>query len=318
MVLNNRGDENNISRKTQQKILEYAKKHNYVPNQLARSLRTGKSETIGLIMPNISNLFYAEIASYIEEKAEEQGYTVIFSSSHENPKIEQKLIRSMVNRQVDGLIIASTQGNLEDIRLLKNNNFPLVLIDRHYPEYSTNFIVVNNYEGIKNATKHLINLGRRKIAFISVRLELDAMRQRLLGYEDAMNECFGNIENKLIKILDHKGYRKEMRPILEELLKLDQGLDAIVFATHYLTASGIGELKNIGVKVPKEVAIVSFDEMSAFDIVDPPITYIMQPSEEIGTLAVEVLLDVINGKNNKEDQKVVLGTKLVVRKSCGT
>jgi len=107
LVLNNRGDENKISKETQKRILDFAKKNNYRPNQMARGLSLGKSETIGLIVPNISDIFYARIAHYIELKAKEFGYNVVFSSSNENATIEKELIYSMLNRQVDGLIIAS-------------------------------------------------------------------------------------------------------------------------------------------------------------------------------------------------------------------
>ena len=109
LVLNNKGDENKISKATQQRIFAYAEKHNYVPNQLARGLSRGISETIGLIIPNISDIFYAKIASSVEKKAKSFGYTVIYSSSNEDPQMETELIRSMLHRQVDGLVIASTQ-----------------------------------------------------------------------------------------------------------------------------------------------------------------------------------------------------------------
>ena len=168
LVLNNKGDENKISQDTQRKIIDYAKTHNYVPNQLARGLSRGKSETIGLIIPNISDTFYAKVASFIEKKAKEHGYTVIFSSSNEDPKMEAELIQSMLNRQVEGLIIASTQQNQKEIRSLKNGNFPFVLFDRHYPESETDYVVVDNFGGSRIATEHLLNLGRRKIGFVTL------------------------------------------------------------------------------------------------------------------------------------------------------
>ena len=270
LVLNNKGDENKISQDTQQKIIDYAKRHNYVPNQLARGLSRGKSETIGLIIPNISDTFYAKVAGFIEKKAKELGYTVIFSSSNEDPKMEAELIQSMLNRQVEGLIIASTQKNQKEIRSLKNGNFPFVLFDRHYPESETDYVVVDNFGGSRIATEHLLNLGRRKIGFVTLKPGLEALRQRLLGYEDALNNF--NIEpiKEIVKELSPISYEKEMNLAIEELLKFPNSVDAIVFSTHYLTAIGLRELKRFSIKVPDEVAIVSFDELSAFDLVDPP------------------------------------------------
>ncbi len=317
LVLNEKGNENKISVTTQKRIKNYAKKHNYVPNHLARGLSRGKSDTIGLIIPNISDIFYAQIAGHIEKKATNYGYTVVFSSSHENAKNEQKLIRSMVNRQVDGLIIASTQQNLKNIRQLRQNKFPLVLIDRHYPEDSSNYIIVNNFISVKNATNYLLGLGRRHIAFITVKLELEAIRQRLLGYHQAIKEVYGDVKQELIVELNPKNYDREMKAAIEKLLNQSNKVDAMIFSTHYLTASGLRELKNLKINIPEEVALVSFDELSAFDLVDPPITSIMQPVEDMGNLAVEILLDEISGLNIKKHKKVVLETELIIRKSCG-
>jgi LacI family transcriptional regulator len=317
LVLNNKGDENKISAKTQKKVLEFAKMHNYNPNQLARGLSRGKTETIGLIIPNISDTFYAMIAGHIEKKAKEFGYTVVFSSSNENPADEERLIQSMLNRQVDGLIIASTQQNQNDIENLKNSNFPFVLIDRHYPNIETNFVIVDNFGGTKDLTQHLIRNGRRKIGFVTIEPNLDAIEQRLLGYKDALKTAGIEVKGEYIKQLNSVEYQKEMKRTIFDLVKPSATVDAIVFSTHYLTASGLRELKLLNCKLPEEIAIVSFDELGAFDLVEPPITTSKQPVSEIGNLAVEILINEIENKNIKIENKRVLQTKLLIRKSCG-
>ena len=316
LVLNNKGDENKISITTQKKILDYTKAHNYKPNQLARALSRGKTETIGLIIPNISDTFYAKIAGRIEKKSKEYGYTVVFSSSNENAADEEKLIQSMLNRQVDGLIIASTQQNNKEIEQLKKINFPFVLIDRHYPEIETNYVIVDNYNGVKKATEHLLGLGRRKIGFVSLESELEALKQRLMGYKDALIE--NRIKTSFIKELNHDNFEEEMKLAISELTQVPNRVDAIVFSTHYLTALGLRELKRNNIDVPGDVAIVSFDELSAFDLVEPPITSIIQPVNRIGDLAVEILLNSIDHRNNKTNKKMILETEIIIRKSCGS
>lgn len=318
LVLNNRGDENKISKSTQERIVAYAKKLNYSPNQLARGLSMGKSETIGLIIPNIADIFYARISSEIEKKAKENGYTVVFSSSSENPEIEKELILSMLNRQVDGLIIATTQQNEKDIQKLKNTKIPFVLIDRHYPDIDTNFVIVDNYGGIKNVTQHLLKIGKKKIGFVTIKPKLDAMEQRLFGYQDAIKSAGIKVKKEYIKELCPVDYQQEMKQAIYDLVKLSDSVDAIVFSTHYLTASGLRELKLLNCKLPQEVAIVSFDELSAFDLVDPPITSVIQPVSKIGKYAVEILVSEIEGKEIEFDKKTVLSTELIIRKSCGT
>ncbi len=317
LVLNNKGDANKISKETQQKIIDYARKHNYVPNQLARGLSRGKSETIGLIIPNISDIFYAKIASQVERKAKEFGYTVVFSSSNEDPEQEAELIRSMLNRQVEGLIIASTQKNQKEMRALKKINYPFILIDRHYPGSDADHVVVDNFEGTKKATKHLLQLGRRKIGFVTLEPGLEALKQRLFGYQEALRNRNIRPVRKLVKELGTRSYPEEMHSVIEELTGLSNPVDAIVFSTHYLTALGLRELKKLGIKVPDDVAIVSFDEMSAFDLMDPPITSVIQPVTDIGNEAVDILLNKIKSNNSKPTVKRVLNTKLEVRKSCG-
>ncbi len=317
LVLNNRGDENKISKDTQKRILDFAKKNNYRPNQMARGLSLGKSETIGLIVPNISDIFYARIAHFIEIKAKEFGYNVVFSSSNENATIEKELIYSMLNRQVDGLIIASTQKNEEDILKLKEANFPFVLIDRYYPDIKTNYVIVDNFGGTKNMTEHLLGNGRIKIGFISIRSQLDALLQRRLGYELALTENGFKVEPNYSNELDPFNYQDEMKGAIKEMVQGSHKVDAIVFTTHYLAASGLRELKLLGIEVPSEVAIVSFDELGAFDLVEPPITASKQPVDAMGNEAVEILVNEIDKKNLKIENERVLQTKLLIRKSCG-
>ena len=316
LVLNDKGDENKISADTQKKILDFAEIHNYRPNQLARGLSRGKTETLGLIIPNISDTFYAMIAGHIERKAKEFGYTVVFSSSNEKTADEEKLIQEMLNRQVDGLIIASTQQNHKDIEQLKKINFPFVLIDRHYPKIETNYVIVDNYGGVKKATEHLLKLGRFKIGFVSLNSGLEALKQRLMGYKDALGK--NRINSNLIKELSSDNFKEEMKLAIRELIQLHTGIDAIVFSTHYLTALGLRELKKNNITVPDDIAIVSFDELSAFDLVEPPITSIIQPVNKIGDNAVEILLHSIANKNSVVNKKIILETELIIRKSCGS
>jgi LacI family transcriptional regulator len=317
LVLNDKGDENKISQDTQQRILDYAKKHSYIPNQLARSLSRGKSDTIGLIIPNISDTFYSKVAGVIEKKAKAKGYTVLFSSSYEDPKKEGELIRSMLNRQVDGLIIASTQKNQKEIDFLKKENFPFVLFDRHYPDNDTDYVVVDNFLGTKTVTEHLIKLGRKRIGLITLKPGLEAISQRYLGYKKALDE-FGLPEIKsFIKEIEREEYLDDMYKAVNELVGGKESVDAIVFTTHYLASQGLRVLKRIDVNVPKDVAIVSFDELSAFDLVEPPITSVIQPIQDIGHSVIEILLNRINGEGQEINQACVLPTKLEIRGSCG-
>ena len=317
MVLNNKGDENKISKETQQRVWDFARKNHYQPNQMARALSLGKSETIGLIVPDISDIFYAQIAHYVELKAKALGYNVVFSSSNEDPETERALIYSMLNRQVDGLIIASTQKNQADIEELNRTNFPFVLIDRHYPELDANYVIVDNFRGVQNMTRHLIGNGYRRIGLVSIESGLDAMLQRRLGYEAALRDAGIADRPGIQKELDAFNYEAAMEEAIRDMLHGPDAVDAIVFTTHYLAASGLRVLKSLEVTVPEEVAIISFDELGAFDLVEPPITANKQPVDEIGSLAVEILVNTIEKQGGGQEKQRVLPTELLIRKSCG-
>lgn len=317
LVLNGKGDENKISQETQKRILDYAKKHSYIPNQLARSLSRGKSDTIGLIIPNISDTFYSNVAGVIEKNAKQKGYTVLFSSSYEDPDKEGELIRSMLNRQVDGLIIASTQKNQKEIDFLKKDNFPFVLFDRHYPECETDYVVVDNFFGTKTATNHLIKLGRKRIGLLTLKPGLEPISERYLGYKKALDDAGIPLKKIYVKEIEREEYIDDMFKAIRELVSGSEPVDAIMFTTHYLASQGLRVLKSMNVNVPKDVAIISFDELSAFDLVDPPITSIVQPVKDIGRMVVEILLARINGEELEINKGCILATKLEIRGSCG-
>jgi len=316
LVLNGRGDEIRVSKETQERILEFAREHNYTVNRLARGLSRGISDLIGLIIPNISDSFYARIATSIEKNARLYGYNVVFSSSGESKDQESELIQSMLDRQVDGLIIASSQKNDEDIRGLKRSNTPFVLIDRRYPEIETNFVGVDNFDGIASAVEQLILTGRKRIAFISLKPGLVALQERLEGYIQTLDIHGLSEDQSLVRELAYENIESDMPHIIEELVHLPKGVDALVFATHFLAAAGLRTLKKLGIKIPEEVAIISFGQMSAFDLIEPPISSVIQPTDELGKKAVDLLVQNMKNENHGFENRH-LKTCLLVRESCG-
>lgn len=317
LVLNGRGDEKRVSKETQEKILKFAKEHHYNANHLARALRRGKSEMIGLVVPNISDVFFATIARRIEKKAEQSGYNVVFSSTGEKIEKESRIIQSMLDRQVDGLIIASCQQNIEGIQRLKDNNFPFVLIDRLYPEIETNFVGFDNMGGISTAVEQLINTGRKRIAFVSISLDLETLLERLDSYLHTMQKYGLQVEEGFIQKLERERVDTDMKKIIEVLVQDPINIEGIVFATHYLAAEGLRALKSMKIQVPDDVAIVSYGQKRDFDLIEPTITSVILPTFEMGDKAVDMLLRNIDEKIST-CENVRLKTDLIVRKSCGT
>ncbi len=317
MVLNNQGDEKGISSKTQKRVWDLANRLNYKPNQLARSLRLGKSKTIGLIIADISNIFYSGIAKSIENMASANGYNLMFMNSEEDPKKEAEMTRILLDRGVDGLIISTSYKGRDEIRQLRDNNVPFVLIDRYIPGVKTNYVLVDNYKGAFDMTEHLISYGLSKIAILNVTpSHLTTMKQRISGYKDALRKNGYNVNNRLIREVSHHNIYECMKETLRDLI-LKDNIQAIFFLNNKLAIAGLELINKFNLRIPQDISIVSFDDIDVFKFSYPTITSVIQPKEEIGKRAFEILLNQINN-NSAEKQQEVLPVKLVIRNSCGS
>jgi len=317
IVLNGRGDEKRVSKETQEKIIQYAAENNYQANHLARGLSLGRSDTIGLVVPNIGDNYFARIARRIERKARRSGYNVVFSSTGESKERESELIQTMLSRGVDGLILASSQKNQADILELKKSKFPFVLIDRCYPELESNYVGEDNEGGAFQATNQLVKTGRKRIGFVTLLTGLEVIHQRLAGYQLSMKENGLPFKDEWSRELEYEYTESDMLEHIKSMVQAPSNIDGIVFANHFLAASGMRALKEMNIRVPEDVALVSFGQMNAFDLVNPPVTAIIQPVDELGDRAVEILLENLSGKNTRIEH-VILNNRLEIRKSCGT
>jgi len=316
-VLNGQGDKKGISSETQNKVLEKAKELNYKPNHIARGLRLGKSNTIGLIVADISNKFYAKIAKQVEVVASQHNYNLIFCSSDENPEKELELIDMLKERRVDGIIISTTQKDTVAFTQLKKEKYPFVLIDRNLPKLSTNFVGVDNYSGAYEATEHLIRNGFHKIGLLKISPDyLSTIREREHGYRDALKKNGIRVNNKLIKTINFSDIRQTVRTVLRELIQPPFSIDALFSVNNNITVACMEYLNEMNIRIPQDIAIVSFDDIDLFRFSFPTITAVAQPLEEIGKEAVNILLDEINGIV-RDKKQVVLPVKLIERRSCG-
>ncbi|APY11532.1 hypothetical protein BWZ22_09875 [Seonamhaeicola sp. S2-3] len=315
-VMNDRGDEKRVSKETQDRIKQYAQAHNYKPNQLARSLSLGKSNMIGLIVPNISDSFFAQIARRIEKKAEKMGYNVVFSSTGESPERESKIIQSMLDRQVDGLIIVSSEKNHDDILKLKKRNFPFVIVGRTYTDIETNVVALEDKDGVISAVELLMDNGKTRIGYISISLELHSIKDRLKGYKQAHENKSIDYNPNLVKHVTYDNIEASLKVAIYELVHKEK-VEGIVFATHYLAEEGLRLLKQNNINVPKEVAVVSFGKDRGFDLFDPPLTSVDFPIIEMGDTAVDLLLDAIEN-HVVETKNIIMKTKLDIKQSCGS
>jgi len=311
-VLNNQ-KEGRINKEVAQKIRDTAKQLNYRTNQVAKSLKTNKTFTIGLVVADISNPFFSSLARIIEDEADKHNYTVIFGSSDENPKKSEKLMETLVNRQVDGLIIAPPENSEPQINYLIEQDIPFVLIDRYFPGIETNFVAIDNYKAAYTAVQHFIDIGRKRPGLITYESSIFNLNERTRGYLSAMKENEITFKTDWFIKLRANNTKLYIEKAINELLGGSQPVDALLFSSNTIAAWGLKYLNSRNIKVPGQIAVISFDESEAFDLFYAPVTYIKQPLQEMGKAAINILLETI-GKNNKLVQ-LNMEAGLIIRES---
>lgn len=314
-VLNGKAKEKRISEQVSKKILKLAAKLKYKPNQLARGLRTGKTKTIGLIVEDIANHFFANVAKIVEEEADKFGYKVLYGSTEDNLAKAKGLLEVLEYRQVDGYIITPTPNLDKEIEMLKAARKPIVLMDRYLPQIPTNYVMVDNYQGAYDAAEYLLKLGYSKIAFVTTTSEQIQMKERLNGFTAAMKAQQASFPRKLLKKIPFAGTREQAVDQISDFIKGVPDLDAIFFATNYLGVYGIESIKQLGLSIGEDIALISFDDHDLFRLHTPGITCVAQPIHDIARNVIQVLMNELNNNDHQLNQ-VVLPATLIKRESC--
>ena len=316
-VLNGKADQMRISKPIAEKIAGIAKKSGYQPNQVAVSLRTGQSKIIGLLVDDISNQFFASCAKFIEDEANEYGYKVIFCCTENDDQRARILLNILTHQQVDGFIITPTAKLNKDIEQLVNYKKPFVLMDRYFPEIDTPYVLVNNYSGIEKGMTHLIKKGYQRIGFVTVDLKMIQMQVREKAYKDVQKKEQDNVKHRLtLKLpLDCTAHKEESIQSIISFIR-DAELDAVLFATNYLGILGLESIQQMNLEIPRDIAVICFDDNDIFRLYTPAITVIKQPIDRIAKSSVAILMDRLGvGKQKTQRNQVQIEPELVVRKS---
>lgn len=308
-VLNGQEKEKRVGKEVVEKIRKAADEMNYQPNQIARSLRKGTTSTIGLIVADIANPFFGQLARIIEDEASRHNYVVILGSSDESWRKSASLTEIFLNRQVDGFILVPSEGDHILVQSLAQRNIPLVLIDRHFPEIDTDFVVLDNQKATYEATLRLIDKGCRKIKMVAYHSSLSHMNERIKGYRDAMYER--NL-NQFAKVEEVETRTMQMANRMDDIIR-NADNEALIFATNTLSIAGLYAIQRNNIQVPNDLLVIGFDGNEAFDFFSPPITFIEQPLLEIGRQAVNAVLKQIQGSEQKMQLRIA--SQLVARDS---
>lgn len=311
-VLNGKDD---VNEETRRRVLEAIKELNYRPSALARSLVKQKTDTIGVILSDITDPFFSRIIQGAEDVAYKFGYGIVYASMRWDPEIKHNYVSFLRNGRVDGLIMMGhTVGNEDYVREMVEDKFPLVLVEYWIENLKANFISIDNKGGGYLATRHLLGLGHRRIAHVAGHKNAQVSQERLAGYRQALEEAGKLYDESMVVYSDFT--TEGAIPVAKKLLSLPERPTAIFAANDLMAYGVIHAARELGLRVPQDLAVVGYDDIELASLVTPPLTTIHQPRYEIGSMAAWSLIQQIE---NKEMQPTVteFKTNMVIRESCG-
>ncbi|MFN8241952.1 MAG: LacI family DNA-binding transcriptional regulator [Bacteroidales bacterium] len=303
-----------ISDATRKAVRELVEKWNYRPDPIALSLKIGQSKTIGVIVPEIVHYFFSTVISGIEDLAYDSGYHVMFCQSNESAEREVKAVETLLSSRVDGILISRSKTTMgfDHFRKIINNGLPLVFFDRICEEIETDRVIVDDEAGAFDAVIHLVENGCRDIVHLCGPQNLKIGRDRKDGYCRALKHAGLPVKEDNIIRCDTM---EEARTVVPVLLSRDQKPDGI-FAVNDLTAAeSMKIIRDSGLSIPRDIAVVGFTSGMISDLTDPPLTSVEQHGYQIGKEAVRMLIDRVEGKKDQPFQTRVIQTTVVVKGS---
>ncbi len=314
-VLNGLGEQFRISKRTIELVTTTADKLNYRPNNIAKGLRLKKSSTIGLILPDITNTWFAQLALGIEKEARKHHYNIFLCNSNDDIKVEKKSIALLQSWMVDGIIIAPIGLESEHLQKASKSGTPLVLIDRFFEGVNLPYISSNDFEGSMDATQYLINNGHKKIACFQGIVGTSPNNQRVNGYKQALKKNKIPFDPTLV-IGDDFGFNNGYtcaKKLIKHLAK--SKITAIISMGNQITLGVLKALKEEGVQIPNDLSIVSFDEQEYSELLYTPLTTVSHMNENIGDVALKMLFNQFGKSTRIKPKNVVLNSKLIIRDS---
>lgn len=311
-------DSYEISEKTKQKIVRYAREHHYTPNRYAKNLKKGRTNTLGVVVCSLSNSFMSQVVDGIQSTCMDLGVDTLIVQSRYDVEVERKCIDNLLDKGIDGLLITplerrSNYDLLQEVQRI----YPVVLFDRIQGSINTHKIGVENAQGGYQGTRHLLKKGDRKVLAILAK-GLGVCRQRYRGYLMALNEFRRPIDRDnvlTVSLKDKQQMDAEILRFVKRHLENSDEPTGVFCAADTISNRIPGILYNAGIKVPGDISIVGFTNSTYTFSFNPPLTTIEQPAFEIGKVATEKMLELLKDPEQKDFERIELNTKLVVRDS---
>lgn len=302
-----------VSAETTQRVQTAIEQLKYRPNVLARAFRGQRSHSIGLILPYLYDPFFASCAHAVTTVAREHGYSVLITTSDEDPETEYAAADEMLQRHVDGLLVIPSR--IRHSRLTRSlfGKTPVVAFDRPVPDPSIDTVLVQNTIGSRRITEHLIEHGHRHITFFALSRSLFTMSTRFAGYRRAVQDA--GLESCAV-------FDCSSEEVVEQILKVKMEQDtpptALITANTLVTRYVLGAVSRLGLRIPNDLAFAGFDDFDLAEFTSPPLTVVRQPAQEMGRVAANLLFDrIARGETPHTGNRIVLPVEIVLRRSCG-
>ncbi|MDP9914014.1 LacI family transcriptional regulator [Variovorax boronicumulans] len=308
-------DTRHVSAKVRERVELAIRELGYVPNAMARSLKSNTTSTLGMLIPNSSNPYFAEIVRIVEDRCFGAGYTLVLCNTDDEPRRQSVYLQVLAERRIDGLIVVSTGADEDDslATQLRGLRIPTVLVDREIADPACDLVETAHMQGGLLAVRHLLSLGHKRIACIGGPLGVTSSEQRIEGWRMALAET-GSPPNA-DALLWRGGFTSQGGyEAMHAILRTEQKPSAVFVCNDLMAIGALRAAHESGVRVPDELSIVGFDDIELSAYTSPPLTTVAQPKERIGALAVDMLLERMGGKR-RDARKVVLQPELRVRAS---
>ena len=299
-----------LSQTMYERVEQTVRTLNFLPNATARALTRGATETLALVMADMSHPFFMAVARGVEQAAQQAGYTLLLGNSQENLRRERRYLDALMSKRVDGIILAPTHGKRHNLDVIKQRGIPTLLIDRRLPNYKFDIVRGDTFTGGYILTKHLVEQGYRDVAFIGGHPGISSLVDRVGGYRKALRKA--NLQERiLLGRYDQASGFEIIDRLIRETTKFP---DALVTANNMVAVGALLALRKRGLEVPEDVALATFDDFEVASLLDPFLTVIKQPAFDIGEKAAGLLLQRIQDAD-LPCQELVLPVELVVRRS---
>jgi LacI family transcriptional regulator len=309
-VINNSGY---VSDETRQKVEAAVSELNYVPNTIARSLRLKQTHTLALVLTDITNPFWTTVARSVEDVANAAGFNVFLCNTDESVAKQDAYLRALLQKRVDGVLLVPAEMDVELLPWIQGQDTPIVVIDRRVAYASVDVVRCDAEGGAYQLVRHLLDLGHRRIAVLSGPREVSTAADRVAGYCRAMAEAGIEVEPDWLRFgrfTQASGYE-----MAQQLVRSEPRPTAMFGVNNFIALGALRALKEAGIRVPEDVSLVAFDDFASEFVVEPFLTVADQPAYEMGRRAAELLLTRLSGDGPDSYQKVVLPTRVIVRRS---